>query len=59
MNVEPGEYPDYLDGHKDDTHFIESGADRIAQLFLEELRKTTLDLADAILDTEEGADGDD
>lgn len=59
MNVEPDEYPDYLDGHKDDTHFIESGADRIAQLFLEELRKTTLDLADAILDTEEGADGDD
>ena len=40
MNLPAGEYPNYPNGNKDNTHFQESGAFKIAQLVYEEILKS-------------------
>ncbi len=40
-----GEHPNYPEGHKDDTHFNELGARKIAELVLAEIRQLDLGLA--------------
>lgn len=45
----PGEHPNYPDGVKDNTHFNELGARRIAQIVLEEIRKLEPSLAERIV----------
>ena len=47
--LEPGEHPNYPDGKKDDTHFSELGARRMAELVLAGLKELKLDLADQIV----------
>lgn len=47
--LEPGENPNYPEGRKDNTHFNELGARRIAELVLAEIRKLHLELADRIV----------
>jgi lysophospholipase L1-like esterase len=42
--VKPGEYPAYPDGKKDNTHFSPLGATEISELFVQELKKTNLEL---------------
>jgi lysophospholipase L1-like esterase len=44
----PGEHPNYPAGHKDDTHFNELGARKIAEIVLAEIRQLHLGLADRI-----------
>ena len=44
-HLEPGEHPNYPDGKKDDTHFNELGARKIAQIVLSEIRRLNLLLA--------------
>ena len=44
-HLEPGEHPNYPDGKKDDTHFNELGARKIAQIVLSEIRRLNLGLA--------------
>lgn len=46
--LDPGEHPNYPSGHKDDTHFDELGARRIAEIVLAEIRTLQLGLADHI-----------
>jgi lysophospholipase L1-like esterase len=46
--LDPGEHPNYPEGHKDDTHFNELGARRMAELVLAEIRKLHLGLAEHI-----------
>lgn len=41
----PGEHPNYPAGHKDDTHFNELGARKMAELVLEDIRRMLPDLA--------------
>jgi lysophospholipase L1-like esterase len=43
--LEPGEHPNYPDGKQDDTHFNESGARRIAEIVLAEIKNLKLELA--------------
>ena len=43
--LEPKEHPNYPDGKKDDTHFSELGARKIAQIVLAEIRSQHLSLA--------------
>lgn len=45
----PGEHPNYPDGHKDDTHFSELGARKIAEIVLAEIRNLLPDLANRII----------
>jgi lysophospholipase L1-like esterase len=45
----PGEHPNYPNGMKDDTHFNEFGARKMAQLVLSEIRSLKLGLADYIV----------
>jgi lysophospholipase L1-like esterase len=45
----PGEHPNYPDGHKDDTHFSELGARKIAEIVLAEVRILNLELANRII----------
>jgi lysophospholipase L1-like esterase len=47
--LDPGENPNYLTGHQDNTHFNELGARKIAELVLEEIRGLHLELADRIV----------
>jgi len=42
----PGEHPNYPDGRKDDTHFSELGARRMAELVAADIRSLKLPLAD-------------
>jgi lysophospholipase L1-like esterase len=49
MNLQPGEHPNYPDGQKDNTHFNEFGARKMAQLVLEEIRNQKLDIAERIV----------
>jgi lysophospholipase L1-like esterase len=49
MQLEPGEHPNYPDGQKDNTHFNEFGARKIAELVLTEIRSLHLELADRIV----------
>lgn len=45
MWIEPGVYPKIPDGRKDDTHFVEAGADVVAKLAVQEIRAQKLPLA--------------
>ena len=45
----PGEHPNYPEGIKDDTHFNEFGARRIAQLVLAEMKAQHLELTERIV----------
>ena len=49
-HLEPGEHPNYPDGKKDDTHFNELGARKIAQIVLSEIRRLNLGLAGKVRD---------
>jgi lysophospholipase L1-like esterase len=51
MQLDSLEHPNYPAGQKDNTHFNEYGARRIAELVLAEIRRLKLDLADRIADT--------
>jgi lysophospholipase L1-like esterase len=46
--LEPGEHPNYPLGIKDNTHFNEFGARKIAQLVLAEVRRLNLDLSNHV-----------
>lgn len=45
LQLEPGENPNYPEGIKDNTHFSEMGARKIAQIVLNEIKKLNLGLA--------------
>jgi lysophospholipase L1-like esterase len=49
MQLEPGENPNYPDGKKDNTHFNEFGARRMAELVLSEIKRLNLELAERIV----------
>jgi lysophospholipase L1-like esterase len=49
MQLAPGEHPAYPDGQKDNTHFNEYGARRIAELVLEGLKENGVELAKRIV----------
>jgi lysophospholipase L1-like esterase len=49
MQLAPGETPAYPDGQKDNTHFNDYGARRIAELVLEGVKELHLGLADRIV----------
>jgi lysophospholipase L1-like esterase len=46
--LSPGENPHYPEGHKDDTHFSELGARKMAEIVLQEIKNLNLDLANHI-----------
>jgi len=46
--LDPGEHPNYPDGHKDDTHFNELGARKMAEIVLAAIKSLQLPLADHI-----------
>ncbi len=48
-HLDPGEHPNYPDGKKDDTHFNELGARRIAEMVLTEIKGLQLELSDRIM----------
>jgi lysophospholipase L1-like esterase len=43
--LDPGEHPNYPEGHKDDTHFNELGARKMAEIVLGEIKRLQLGLA--------------
>jgi len=45
----PGEHPNYPEGKKDDTHFSELGARKMAQLVLADIKKSDLELRNRIV----------
>jgi len=47
--LEPGQHPNYPEGKKDDTHFNELGARKIAELVLAEIKNLKLELAERII----------
>jgi lysophospholipase L1-like esterase len=49
MQLDSAEHPNYPAGQKDNTHFNEYGARRMAELVLAEIRNLKLDLADRIV----------
>jgi len=49
MQLAPGEHPAYPEGQKDNTHFNEYGARRIAELVLAGLKDAKLELAERIV----------
>jgi lysophospholipase L1-like esterase len=49
ISLPAGENPNYPDGRKDNTHFNEYGARRVAELVLNEIKRLKLDLADHIV----------
>jgi lysophospholipase L1-like esterase len=49
MQLAPGEHPNYPEGQKDNTHFNEFGARKIAELVLAGIRELNLELADRIV----------
>jgi lysophospholipase L1-like esterase len=49
MQLEPGEHPFYPDGSKDNTHFNELGARRMAEIVLANIRSQNLELAKRIV----------
>jgi lysophospholipase L1-like esterase len=53
--LEPGENPNYPGGKKDDTHFNEVGARKIAQIVLADIRALKLELADRIVKSSNAA----
>lgn len=50
--IEPNVNPHYPEGIKDDTHFNEMGARRLAEMVLGEIKKQQLELADRIVKVE-------
>lgn len=46
MWIEPGTHPRWPDGLRDDTHFSAAGADAIAQMAIDEMRRLRLPTAD-------------
>jgi lysophospholipase L1-like esterase len=52
MELNPGEHPNYPDGQKDNTHFNEFGARKIAELVLAEIKRLNLELAERIVKPE-------
>ena len=49
MQLDPGEHPNYPDGQKDNTHFNEYGARKIAELVLAGVKELNLGLANYIV----------
>lgn len=49
LQLKPGEHPNYPAGKDDNTHFSELGARLVAQLVLEEIKKTVPELAAHII----------
>ena len=49
MQLDPGEHPNYPEGQKDNTHFNEFGARKMAELVLAGIKELNLDLADRIV----------
>ena len=49
MQLAPGEHPSYPEGQKDNTHFNEYGARRIAELVLAGLKEAKVELADRVV----------
>jgi lysophospholipase L1-like esterase len=49
MQLEPGENPSYPEGQKDNTHFNEYGARRIAELVLQGLKENNIELAERVV----------
>lgn len=49
MQLESGAHPNYPEGKKDNTHFNEFGARKIAQLVLSEMKKQQLELCNYIV----------
>ncbi len=49
MQLDAGEHPNYPDGQKDNTHFNEYGARRIAELVLAEIKALHLELGDRVV----------
>jgi len=47
--LDPNEHPNYPEGRKDDTHFSELGARKIAEIVLAEIKNLHLELADRIV----------
>jgi len=47
--LDPNEHPNYPDGQKDNTHFSELGARKMAELVLAEIKSLHLELADRIV----------
>ena len=47
--LEPGEHPNFPNGIKDDTHFSELGARKMAEIVLAEIRALHIELADRIV----------
>ena len=46
--TEPGEHPNYPEGHKDDTHFSELGARKMAEIVLAQIKELHIGLAEHI-----------
>jgi lysophospholipase L1-like esterase len=46
MWIEPGTYPGLPDGRQDDTHFVDAGARRVAEMAVARIRELKLPLAD-------------
>lgn len=49
MQLDPGEHPNYPAGQKDNTHFNEFGARKIAEIVLAGIRELNLELKDRIV----------
>ena len=49
MQLEPGEHPFYPQGSKDNTHFNELGARKMAQIILADIRSLKLELAQHVV----------
>ena len=49
MQLDPGEHPNYPEGQKDNTHFNEFGARKIAELVLQGIKELHLELADRVV----------
>lgn len=49
MQLEPGEHPSYPEGQRDNTHFNEYGARRVAELVLRGIKEQNLELTSHIL----------
>jgi lysophospholipase L1-like esterase len=49
MSLDTGEHPNYPDGQRDNTHFNDFGARKIAEIVLNELKSQHIELADRIV----------
>lgn len=53
-HLEPGQHPNYPEGWEDDTHFNNYGARRMAELVLGGIQEHGLDLADRVVNSDDG-----